>query len=124
MNKKPLAVLLAAGLFAGAWASVGSVPAVAQDSTEKPAVFTEAYLNDPAKVEAGKAVWENHCRLCHGYAAYPSTVPKLKPGRYNADFVFDWVTYGYRNMPAFQEVYTREERMNVVTYVLSKEFSP
>ncbi len=112
-------------VLAGALSGVSTIGmATGDDAEEAPAVFTEAYLNDPAKVETGKAVWENHCRLCHGYAAYPSTVPKLKPKRYNADFVFDWVTYGYRNMPAFQEVYSREERMAVVSYVLSKEFSP
>ena len=112
-------------VLAGALSGVSTIGMATGDGAEEaPAVFTEAYLNDPANVEAGKAVWEEHCRLCHGYAAYPSTVPTLKPERYNADFVFDWVTYGYRNMPAFQEAYTREERMNVVTYVLSKEFSP
>ncbi len=112
-------------VLAGALSGVSTIGmATGDDAEEAPAVFTEAYLNDPANVEAGKAVWEEHCRLCHGYAAYPSTVPKLKPERYNADFVFSWVTYGYRNMPAWQEVYTREERMNVVTYVLSKDFAP
>ncbi len=112
-------------VLAGALSGVSTIGmASGGDAEEAPAEFTEAYLNDPANVEAGKAVWQEHCRLCHGYAAYPSTVPKLKPRRYNADFVFNWVTYGYRNMPAWEEVYTREERMNVVAYVLSKEFSP
>ncbi len=112
-------------VLAGALSGVSTIGmAFGQDAEEAPADFTEAYLNDPTNIEAGKAIWEEHCRLCHGYAAYPSTVPKLKPRRYKADFVFSWVTYGYRNMPAWQEVYTREERMNVVTYVLSKEFSP
>ncbi len=112
-------------VLAGALFGVSTIGmAAGDDAEEAPAVFTEAYLNDPANVEAGKVVWEGHCRLCHGYAAYPSTVPKLKPERYNADFIFDWVTYGYRNMPAFQEAYTREERMAVVAYVKSKEFSP
>ncbi len=112
-------------VLAGALSGVSTIGmASGQDAEEAPADFTEAYLNDPANIEAGKAIWEEHCRLSHGYASYPSTVPKLKPRRYKADFVFDWVTYGYRNMPAWEEIYTREERMNVVTYVLSKDFSP
>ncbi len=112
-------------VFAGALSGVSTIGmAAGDDAEEAPAVFTEAYLNDPANIEAGKTVWEEHCRLCHGYASYPSTVPKLKPRRYEADFVFSWITYGYRNMPAWQDVYTREERMNVVAYVLSKKFSP
>ncbi len=37
---------------------------------------------------------------------------------------FKRVTNGFREMPSWKEVYSREERMAVVTYVLSKEFSP
>ena len=85
-------------VLAGALSGVSTIGmATGDDAEEAPAVFTEAYLNDPAKVEVGRALWENHCRLCHGYAAYPSTVPKLKPKRYNADFVFDWVIPTARN---------------------------
>ena len=112
-------------VLAGALSGVSTIGMASGEAAEEaPAVFTEAYLNDPANIEAGRALWQAQCRLCHGYASYPSMVPKLKPRRYKADFVFDWVTYGYRNMPAWEEVYTREERMNVVTYVLSKDFSP
>ncbi len=80
-------------VLAGALTGVSTIGmAAGEDAEEAPAVFTEAYLNDPANVEAGKAIWEERCRLCHGYASYPSTVPKLKPRRYNADFVFNWVS--------------------------------
>jgi mono/diheme cytochrome c family protein len=98
--------------------------AAGQDAEEAPAVFTEAYLNDSANIEAGKAIWQEQCRLCHGYAAYPGKAPKLKPRRYKPGFVFKRVTNGFRKMPSWKEVYSREERMAVVTYVLSKEFSP
>lgn len=124
MNKKPLAALFAAGLFAGAWASVGSVAAAAQDSAEKPPEFTEAYLNDPANIAAGEEIWAEQCRACHGRSSYPGKAPKLKPRRYTPEFVFDRVTDGFRKMPSWKDVYDWDERKNVAAYVKSKRFSP
>ncbi len=112
-------------VLAGALSGVSTIGmATGDDAEEAPAVFTEAYLNDPANIEAGRALWEEQCRLCHGYAAYPGAAPKLKPRRYKPEFVYKRVTNGFREMPSWKEVYSREERMAVVTYVLSKEFSP
>ena len=113
-------VVLAGALFGMSTIGMAS----GEDAEEAPAVFTEAYLNDSANIEAGKAIWQEQCRLCHGYAAYPGKAPKLKPRRYKPGFVFKRVTNGFRKMPSWKEVYSREERMAVVTYVLSKEFSP
>lgn len=113
-----------AGLLAGAGASVGSVAAVAQDSAEKPPEFTEAYLNDPANIAAGQEIWAEQCRHCHGRSAYPGKAPKLKPRRYTPKFVYDRVTDGFRKMPAWKDVYNREERMSVVAYVKNSKFSP
>jgi len=124
MNKKPLAALVAASLFAGAWASAGSMTAVAQDSAEKSPGFTESYMNDPTNIAAGQEIWAEQCRHCHGYSSYPGKAPKLKPRRYTPEFVFDRVTDGFRKMPAWKEIYDREERMSVVAYVKSKQFSP
>lgn len=124
MNIKPLAALLAAGLFAAAGASVGSVAAVAQDSAEKPPEFTEAYLNDPANIAAGEEIWAEQCRSCHGRASYPGKAPKLKPRRYTAEFVFDRVTDGFRKMPPWKDVYDWAERKSVAAYVKSRRFSP
>jgi mono/diheme cytochrome c family protein len=124
MNKKPLAALVAASLFAGAWAGVGVMTAVAQDSAEKPPEFTEAYMTDPANITAGEEIWAEQCRHCHGYSAYPGKAPKLKPHRYKPKFVFDRVTDGFRKMPAWKEIYNREERMSVVAYIKSRQFSP
>ncbi len=123
MNKKSLAVLVAAGAIAGIGA-VAAVEAVAQDGAEKPPDFTEAYMNDPANVAAGKEIWTEQCRHCHGKAAYPGKAPKLKPRRYKPKFVYDRMTDGFRKMPPWKDVYNREERMSVVAYVKSREFSP
>ena len=116
-----LAPVLAAVLAAGiAWGSA----AIAEDAAEAPAHFTEDYLADPASIEVGKAIWEEQCRHCHGKSSYPGKAPKLKPKRYKPDFVFNRVTNGFRKMPPWKDVYSREERMSVVAYVLSKGFSP
>ncbi len=93
------------------------------EEDEEVAVFTEEFLKDPAHWEAGKTVWET-CTGCHGNNAYPGKAPKLKPKKYTPDFVFDRVTHGYKQMPAWKDVFTTEERMDVVAYILSPDFKP
>lgn len=103
--------------------AAGEDAASAEGSDEGPAVFTEEFLQDPAQHAAGKVVWET-CSGCHGARAYPGKAPKLRPKRYEPDFVFDRVTNGYKKMPSWKDVFTKEERMAVVAYILSKDFSP
>lgn len=98
--------------------------AAAQQASTPPQPFTEAYMSDPANIEAGAAIWHEQCRHCHGAKSYPGKAPKLKPHRYKPEFVYRRVTDGFRKMPSWVDVYTDEERMQVVTYVLSRKFSP
>ena len=86
--------------------------------------FTKAYLSDTKNQEAGKVVWDQQCRHCHGSRAYPGKAPKLKPYNYKPGFVFRRVTYGFEKMPAWITVYSKEQRMAVVAYILSDDFSP
>lgn len=86
--------------------------------------FSEEFLGDQTNIDAGKALWQKQCRHCHGRAAYPGKAPKLKPRRYTADFIYDRVTYGFRKMPAWEKIYSQEDRMAVVAFVLSDQFSP
>lgn len=86
--------------------------------------FTQDVLADPARIAAGREVWQDQCRHCHGKSAYPGKAPKLRPRRYKPDFVYDRVTNGFRKMPPWKEVYSQDERISVVTYILSKEFAP
>jgi mono/diheme cytochrome c family protein len=125
MNIASHTILLAATLFVGVLI-VGTSPAQATTEGKPEATpdLSPAYLDDPANVSAGKRIWEEQCRHCHGRMAYPGKAPKLKPRRYKPAFVFKRVTKGFRKMPAWQDVFTREERMNVVAYVLSKGFAP
>ena len=99
--------------------------ASAQDDEEYPIPeFTEDFLKDPEVLATGKEVWESTCRACHGASAYPGKAPKLQPSRYDAEFVYDRVTYGFRKMPAWEDVFSEEERMSVAAYVVSGRFSP
>lgn len=86
--------------------------------------FDAAYMNNPANIEIGQAVWSQQCRHCHGNAAYPGKAPKLSPGGMEPDFIFDRVTYGFRKMPPWKAVFTLEQRKGVVAYIKSDKFSP
>ena len=86
--------------------------------------FSKSYLDDSKHQKAGEEIWADQCRHCHGASAYPGKAPKLKPWRYQADFVFDRITNGFQKMPAWKDVYTKEERMALVAYILSDDFSP
>ena len=129
LRRRAALILLIA--VAPAMAVLESAPAAQESdagsvaSSDAQAVsFSEEYLGDQANIDAGKALWQKQCRHCHGKAAYPGKAPKLKPSRYTADLVYDRVTYGFRKMPAWEKIYSQEERMAVVAFVLSDQFSP
>ena len=86
--------------------------------------FDKAYLSSKAAIDAGQEVWSAQCRHCHGRAAYPGKAPKLSPGGYTPEFVFDRVTNGFGKMPPWKDVFTLEQRKGVVAYIKSDAFSP
>lgn len=104
--------------------TTAATPAAADPSREPIPEFPPEYLADPAQQDAGKVIWDEQCTHCHGRNAYPGKAPKLRPAGYKADFVYDRISFGFRKMPAWNEVYTKEERMALVAYILSKSFSP
>lgn len=106
--------LLLAGLAALPVARVGQAQGV---------VFTKEYLGDARRIEVGRRVWVSRCQFCHGKNAYPGKAPKLDPSRYTPEFVFSRVTSGYQGMPSWKHEFSEEERMAVVAYVMSKDFS-
>jgi len=91
---------------------------------DAPVVFTEAFLKDKAIFKQGKEIWFEQCTHCHGYKAYPGKAPKLKPKRYTPEFVYKRVSKGFKKMPAWEEVYDKDELMAVVAYVKHRKFSP
>ena len=105
------------------WA--GAAPAQEQKTVKEPVpVFDKAFLSSKKNVAAGKDVWDNQCRHCHGAAAYPGKAPKLNPGQLAPEFIYDRVTYGFGKMPAWKDVFSIEQRKAVVAYVKSDDFSP
>jgi mono/diheme cytochrome c family protein len=123
--------LFALGLFlalalpaARADAQEAAAPAAAPTGSQPPHPFTEEYLADPANIDVGRTIWQEQCAHCHGAKAYPGKAPKLKPTSYKPEFVYRRVTDGFRAMPPWVDVYTDEERMQVVTYILSRDFNP
>ena len=86
--------------------------------------FSKSVMQDPAYIESGKQVWDGQCRHCHGNSAYPGKAPKLKPSGYQPDFVYDRVTNGFRKMPGWKTIFSEKQRVGVVTYIMSSDFSP
>lgn len=85
--------------------------------------FTDAFMSDAGNIAAGGELWKQ-CRHCHGRNAYPGKAPKLKPRKYKPAFVYKRITNGFRKMPPWKEVFTQEQRMQLVAYIKSKQFSP
>ena len=89
------------------------------DETE----LTEAYLNDPANIELGHELFRQQCAKCHGRGAYPGKAPKLNAKKLSAEDIYLRVTYGFRRMPPWEDVFTDEQRMAVTAYMKSPRFS-
>lgn len=104
-------------------------PVIAQQdqktaAADKPPVFDPAFMQDAANIKVGEGVWTAQCRHCHGASAYPGKAPKLKPGSLDPAFIYERVTDGFQKMPAWKEVFSQHERMSVVAYIKSGDFSP
>lgn len=121
MQKTLFATAVAAAVAAFA---LPLLPAGAAEKSKPPVPFTEAFLGDEANLEPGRVIWADQCTHCHGAKAYPGKAPKLKPHKYKPDFVYRRVTDGFKKMPAWKDVYSDEERMQVVAYIMSDSFSP
>jgi mono/diheme cytochrome c family protein len=104
---------------------IGGPPAAhAQAADEAVPKFDAAYLANAANIKLGQDIWGKQCRHCHGNSAYPGKAPKLSPGGLEPEFIFERVSYGFRGMPAWNTVFTLEERKAVVAYIKSSGFSP
>jgi mono/diheme cytochrome c family protein len=98
-------------------------PAPAEPDEPVP-TFAAEFLRDAKVIAAGQEVWQQQCRHCHGNSAYPGKAPKLSPGSLDPVYIFDRVTYGFKGMPSWRHVFTRDQRMSVVAYIKSDGFSP
>ena len=98
---------------------VSAVGITQADETE----LTEEYLNDPAHIELGKELFAQQCTKCHGRGAYPGKAPKLSVKKLTPEDVYLRVAYGFRKMPAWEDVFSDEEIMAITAYVKSDRFS-
>ena len=103
---------------------VSGVAVAASKKSEPPVPFTDEFLANEEHIVAGGEIWADQCRHCHGAKAYPGKAPKLKPRRYKPGFVYRRVTDGFRKMPAWKEQYNDHQRMQIVAYIMSDQFSP
>lgn len=122
---------LKAAVFVAAAVAVASTlvraqtpPPAAAEPDEPVPTFAAEFLRDTKVIAAGQEVWQQQCRHCHGNSAYPGKAPKLSPGSLDPVYIFDRVTYGFKGMPAWRHVFTREQRLSVVAYIKSDGFSP
>jgi mono/diheme cytochrome c family protein len=118
-----VAVLAVAGLSFSR-TSLGQSQQQTATQNEEEVTFTEEFLTNPENIALGKEIWHKRCRFCHGAKAYPGKAPKLKPKKYEPEFVYKRITKGFRRMPSWKKRYNQHERMAVVSWVMSKDFEP
>jgi mono/diheme cytochrome c family protein len=120
-----LCVTLVSTLAVPPWLTASAQPApAATEARDPPPPLPPAVLKDAKVIAEGEKLWQEQCTHCHGAKAYPGKAPKLEPHRYKPEFVWDRVHNGFRNMPPWKEVYTPEQEIAIVAYVLSDEFWP
>lgn len=99
--------------------AVSTVGITHADETE----LTEEFLNDPEQIALGQELFQGQCSKCHGKGAYPGKAPKLYPKKLTPEDVYLRVAYGFRKMPAWEDVFSDEELMAITAYVKSDRFS-
>tara|TARA_B100001013_G_scaffold284279_1_gene184138 strand:- start:64 stop:465 length:402 start_codon:yes stop_codon:yes gene_type:complete len=114
----PQAIVLLLSLW------VFTVPNVVMAGDTEGTMFSPEFMANTENIELGKSLWQKQCRHCHGASAYPGKAPKLKPYKYKPGFVYKRITNGFRKMPAWKTIFSKAERMAIVTYVMSNQFAP
>jgi mono/diheme cytochrome c family protein len=110
---------------APAQAPPAAAPATAStEARDPPPPLPAAVLKDQKVIATGEALWKENCAHCHGSKAYPGKAPKLQPAKYKPEFVWDRVHNGFKDMPAWKELYSPEQVISLVAWVLSDEFWP
>lgn len=114
-----LLVIVALSVLLAFAAVLDDRPATAQDVE-----FTEDYLNNEANIERGQELWRQQCAKCHGASSYPGKAPKLEPDRLSPREIYLKTTFGFGKMPAWEDIFTDEERKAVTAFIKSDIFSP
>ena len=85
--------------------------------------LTEDFMTDPAHIELGQELFQQQCAKCHGKGAYPGKAPKLNVKKLSPEDIYLRTTYGWRRMPAWEDVFSDDERMAITAYMKSPIFS-
>ena len=91
---------------------------------DPPPPLPAAVLKDPKMIAGGEALWKENCAHCHGSKAYPGKAPKLQPTKYKAEFVWDRVHNGFKDMPPWKDLYSPDQVISLVAWVMSEDFWP
>jgi mono/diheme cytochrome c family protein len=86
--------------------------------------FSETFMSDEGNIRLGQELWRQQCVKCHGASSYPGKGPKLNPARMPPDEIYLKMTYGFGRMPAWEDVFSDEERMAITAYMKSNRYSP
>ena len=119
-----VSVLAAAVATAPAQAPAPPSAPAAAESRDPPPALPAAVLKDPKMIAAGEALWKENCAHCHGSKAYPGKAPKLQPTKYKPEFVWDRVHNGFKDMPPWKDLYSPEQVISLVAWVMSEDFWP
>lgn len=121
-------------VLVGALSLLGAAGAFAQEGTwevpEDQKALENPVPNSPEAVAAGKALYDKHCKMCHGDTAKgdgaatqfikpapPDISTAAAKARMTDGEIFYKVTTGKRPMPAMQRKMSEEERWQVVHYL-------
>ena len=118
------ALIVVAAATGAAQTPAESTAAASAEPRDPPPPLPPELLKNDKLIADGIPLWKENCQHCHGSKAYPGKAPKLTPHRYKPDFVWDRIHNGFKDMPAWKEIYTPEQVIALVAYVLSDEFWP
>jgi mono/diheme cytochrome c family protein len=110
-------------LTPAALAALGALLLATAGLAQEDPEFTEEYLSNQDNIQLGKELFQQQCNKCHGKGAYPGKAPKLRPRKLSPEDIYLRITYGFRRMPPWEEVYTNEQRMALTAYLKSDIFS-
>jgi mono/diheme cytochrome c family protein len=102
---------------------LGLVPLLTGPADADETGLTEEFMHDQANIDLGQELFKQQCTKCHGKGAYPGKAPKLNAKKLSPEDIYLRVTYGFRRMPPWEDVFTDEQRMAITAYMKSPHFS-
>lgn len=109
-----IVVLAALSVAVALTASVWAAPA------PSPGVNAPIDLNSPEAIAAGQRIFETSCsHYCHGKDGRGGIGPQLRGRTFDNEYLFNRISNGFPPMPAWGQVYAREQIWDLVAYIQS-----